>query len=331
MQARGPQDRWYLLYHRLRSGALLALSYLWAVVLGSLLLWLPWSSETGGLSLVDALFTATSAVCVTGLTVVDTGSAFTVFGKSVILLLIQAGGLGIMTFSVLMALAIGRMPALRDRWVIESMFGGNIKIQAWDLVKSIAVFTFICEAAGAVLLCVGWLNAGYPLGEALWYGLFHSVSAFCNAGFAFFPDSFEGFRGDLVVNLTVCGLIILGGIGFLVLYELAGFFRSPINRRVSLNTRLVLWTTLVLLAAGAVGIYLLEANNALQGMPLGQKLLASFFQSATARTAGFNTVNIAYLGNATILLLMLLMFVGASPGSCGGGIRTTSLALLIAL
>jgi len=331
MKAKSPKEKWPFFYRQLRYGRLLSLSYLWVIAIGTILLWLPWSSRKGDLSFMDALFTATSAVCVTGLTVVDTGSTFTAFGKSILLLLIQVGGLGIMTFSVLMALAIGRLPALRDRWVIESMFARNAKVQIWDLVKSIIKFTFICEAAGAVLLFLSWSKAGFSYGKALWYGMFHSVSAFCNAGFSFFPESLESFRGDWLLNLTVCSLIITGGIGFLVLYELIRLFREPLNRRVSLNTRLVLLTTLILLATGTAGFFLLEANNALKGMPFYHKLLASLFQSTTARTAGFSTVEIAYLGNATILMLIFLMFVGASPGSCGGGIRTTSLALLIAL
>lgn len=331
MKPKNSLDKWYLFYRRLRSGKLLTLSYLVAIVLGTALLWLPWSSENGDLSLIDALFTATSAVCVTGLTVVDTGTTFTLFGKSILLLLIQMGGLGIMTFSVLMALAIGRLPALRDRWIIESMFSKNTKVQIWDLVKSIIVFTLVCELVGVALLFTGWLNSGYSFGKAFWYGLFHSVSAFCNAGFTFFPDSLESFRGDWLINLTICGLIILGGIGFVALYEIARLIREPLHLRISLNTRLVLWTTVILLVSGTAGFYLLEANNALQGMPVQEKLLAGFMQSTTARTAGFNTVNISYLGDATILMLILLMFVGASPGSCGGGIRTTSLALLAAL
>ncbi|HUU26339.1 MAG TPA: potassium transporter TrkG [archaeon] len=325
------KDNWYVFYLRLRSGELLVFSYLGAIALGTVLLWLPWSSVNGGLHFVDALFTATSAVCVTGLTVVDTGTTFTVFGKSVLLLLIQIGGLGIMTFSVLMFLTAGRLPALRDRWVIESMFIRNQKILIWDLVKLIFLFTFICEAVGVLLLGAGWIKSGYPPVKAFCYGLFHSVSAFCNAGFAFFQNSLEDFRGDWLINFTVCGLIILGGIGFSVIYELSQRIRSPLSRRISLNTRLVLFTTLFLLGFGTLCICFFESSNALRGLPFGQKVLASFFQSTTARTAGFNTVRISFLSNASLLILILLMFIGASPGSCGGGIRTTSLALLFLL
>ena len=325
------KDRRYSLYLRLRSGELLILSYLFTVVAGTFLLWLPFSTTSGDLSLVDALFTATSAVCVTGLVVVDTGTSFSVFGKSILLFLIQLGGLGIMTFSVLMFLSIGRIPALRDRWAVESMFSANPKVGIWDLVKAIFIFTFICEAVGVILLSAGWIRVGFPPGKALWYGLFHSVSAFCNAGFAFFQNSLENYRSDWLISLTVAGLIIFGGIGFSVVYELGTRLVSSVRYRLSLHTRLVLWTTLFLLVGGAVLIYFIEANNALKGIPAGERVLSTFFQSATARTAGFDTINIDTLSNASLLLLIVLMFIGASPGSCGGGIRTTSLALLIHL
>jgi len=322
------RDKWYGFYLRLRSGELLILSYLVAIAGGTFLLWLPVSTATGDLPLVDALFTATSAVCVTGLVVVDTGATFSLFGKSVLLFLIQIGGLGIMTFSVLMFLTVGRLPALRDRWMVESLFSTNPKVLIWDLMKAILLFTLICEGAGMILLAAGWTRAGFPPGKALWYGLFHSVSAFCNAGFAFFQNSLENYRPDWLISLSVAGLIIFGGIGFSVIYELYSRLVGSVRHRLSLHTRLVLWTTLFLLAGGTVLLYFIEANNAFSGIPAGERLLASFFQSATARTAGFNTVAIHTLSNASLLLLIVLMFIGASPGSCGGGIRTTSLALL---
>ena len=320
-----------LMYSRLRSGELLLISYLCAIAVGTILLSLPFATLNGDLPVIDALFTSTSAVCVTGLTVVDTGTVFTLFGKIVILLMIQLGGLGIMTFSVLMFLTVGRLPALRDRWIMESMYSPNLKVRIWDLIKAVFIFTIICEATGAVLLSAGWITRGFSPGDAIWYGVFHSVSAFCNAGFAFFKDSLVGYRGDWLISLTVCGLIILGGIGFSVMYELSTWNRTVRRRKLSLNTRLVLWTTLFLLLSGTALLFFSEWNNSLKGLPLNEKVLACFFQSTTARTAGFNTIDISYLCNASLLVLILMMFVGTSPGSCGGGVRTTSLALLIAL
>lgn len=322
------KKNWTRFYQRLQSGQLLVLSFFFTILAGSVLLWLPWSVTDGGISYIDALFTTTSAVCVTGLNTVDPGTTFTIFGKLVLLGLIQIGGLGIMTFSVLMFLTVGRLPALRDRWLVENMYSQEGRIQVLNLVRTIFVFTLTAEALGALGLFTGWVREGMEPGKALWYGIFHSVSAFCNAGFAFFPDSFEGFAGNWWINLTTCALIISGGVGFAVLYELFDRFFLRHRHRLSLNTVLVLSTTLFLLAAGATGFYLLEAENTLLGMAPDKCFLASLFQSTTARTAGYNTVRIASLSNGTLLMIILLMFIGASPGSCGGGVRTTSLALL---
>ncbi|MCE5269898.1 hypothetical protein LLH00_01280 [bacterium] len=321
--------QWSRFYQRLQSGQLLVLSFFFTIAAGSVLLWLPWSVKGEGIHYIDALFTATSAVCVTGLSTVDTGTTFTLFGKLVLLGLIQVGGLGIMTFSVLMFLTVGRLPALRDRWLVENMYSQEGRIQVLNLVRTIFAFTFIAEALGAVGLFVGWFRSGMPLAKALWYGVFHSVSAFCNAGFAFFPNNFENYVGDWWINLSTCSLIISGGIGFSVLYELFDRYILRCRRRLSLHTRLVLYTTLFLLAVGALGFYVLEVDNTLLGMGPDKCFMASLFQSTTARTAGFNTIRISALSNGTLLIIILLMFIGASPGSCGGGVRTTSLALLV--
>lgn len=323
-------EKWARFYRRLRSGRLLALSYMLTIAAGTLLLMLPWSVEGEALSLVDALFTSSSAVCVTGLTVVDTGTTFSVFGKIILLALIQVGGLGIMTFTVLMFLTAGRLPALRDRWVIENMYSGQGQVQLLSLIRTIFLFTLFAEILGATCLFAGWLSEGFAPGEALWYGVFHSVSAFCNAGFAFFPDSMERFVGNWYINLSICGLIVSGGLGFAVMYELFGRFRVRSARRLSLHTRLVLVTTVFLIAAGAAAFLLLEANNTLTTLSAPERFMAGLFQSVTARTAGFNTIGMAGLSNGMLLVLIVLMFIGASPGSCGGGVRTTSLALLVA-
>ncbi len=255
-------------FRRLQSGQLMALSFLGVILLGTLLLWLPWSAAgERPVALIDALFTTTSAVCVTGLNVVTTADTFSLFGKVVIMLLIQIGGLGIISFSVMMFLTVGRIPALRDRWVIESMYSGSAPgLRIWELVRLIFLFTFITEAVGMSLLAIGFVTSGAPLGQSLWYGLFHSVSAFCNAGFDLTGSSFIPFRDSPLLLLTIAWLIILGGLGFAVVYELAVRARGR-RRRLSINSRLVLITTALLLLIGTAAFFLLERGNSLAGMP----------------------------------------------------------------
>ena len=319
-------------FRNLNSGYVLTLSYLLVIGLGTLLLLLPFSTNAGKeIGFLDSLFTSASAVCVTGLIVVDTATTFTIFGKVVCLFLMQVGGLGFMTFTVLMSLSIGKVPAMSNRWLMQETFASFQNVRIWNVVKSVFLVTFLCEVVGALLLAFSWVRLGYPLGKALFYGIFHSVSAFCNAGFALYPDSFEPFRGNFLINITTCLLIIIGGIGFFVIYETTQKIVSRSNRKYSLHSRLVLTTTLVLIIVGAVSIYFFESNNAMSGYPVGEKILGSLFQSVTARTAGFNTLKMPSLSNTSLLVLMVLMFIGASPGSCGGGIRTTSLAVVFAL
>jgi len=325
------RNGWSRNFSRLRSGQLLIISFLSAILVGAALLMLPFAAVDGRLSAIDALFTSTSAICVTGLTVVDTGSRFTFFGKIVILLLIQAGGLGIMTFSVLMFLALGQIPPLRDRWLLESTYAWDSRLKIWSLVKSIFVFTLISETAGAVVLAWGWQRTGMSLAKSAWNGIFHSVSAFCNAGFGLFPDSLESFRSSWLIILTVGGLIILGGIGFAVAYELFTFTVDKRRRRISLHTRIVLLTTFGLIVSAMLMFAYVESGNAFAGMSWPDRLVQGFFQGVTARTAGFDSVSIAAFSNASIMVFILLMFVGASPGSCGGGVKTTSFFLIFAL
>lgn len=314
---------------RVHPAYLVLFSYLTAAFVGSALLSLPAASTGQPVEPVDALFTATSAICVTGLIVVDTGSQFTILGKSVILVLIQLGGLGVMTFSVFLFLFLGRRLGTRGRWVINESFAATPTRDIGDLTRSIFLFTFIVELAGAVPLYFTW-RGRMGDGEALFSGLFHSVSAFCNAGFSFFRTSFETYRSDMVLNIVIMLLIVVGGIGFPVIYE---FFTDLKSRRkglrttLSLHTRMVLITTGVLILSGGVFIFLLESGSGLADLTVKGKILASFFQSITARTAGFNTLDISSLKAATLFIILMLMFIGASPGSCGGGIKTTSLAI----
>jgi len=307
---------------------LLLMSYLVTIAIGTLALILPAATVSGDIGVIDALFTATSSVCVTGLIVVDTGSYFSAFGQGVILFLIQIGGLGIMTISVALFQVIGKKVVFQQRMAMQEVFSHTPREDIYYLIRSVLLFTFTIEALGAVILFFYWRSA-YPLGEALYKAVFHSVSAFCNAGFAQFSDSLMTGRASLVLNLTVCGLIVLGGIGFPVVYEI---YRRTVLResgKVSIQTKSVVAASMGLLVAGML-IILVSERTLVSSMGWGNGLLAAFFQSVTCRTAGFNTLDIASLNTATLLFMMFLMLVGASPGSCGGGIKTTTFAVLTA-
>ncbi len=304
-------------------------SFVAAIGTGTALLLLPSSTVSGEISLVDALFTATSAVCVTGLAVVDTGSYFTTSGQLVILLLIQAGGLGIMTFSVLFFLLIGKRVSFRQRMVMQEVFAHTPREDIYRVVGAIFLFTGVVEGAGALILFLFWIGE-HSVMESAHLAVFHSISAFCNAGFALFSNNFIDYRASPVLNLTICILIVLGGIGFPVVYELYERMRSrrTIPARLTVHTRIVIITTALLIACG-MGLFIWgEHGNIFREAPLDEILWISLFQSITARTAGFNTVDIGQLSNSTVMALMFLMFWGASPGSCGGGVKTTTLAVL---
>jgi trk system potassium uptake protein TrkH len=318
---------------KMPPAALVVFSYLAAALTGTILLTLPAASTGEPLSVIDGFFTATSGICVTGLIVIDTGSQLTIFGKTVLLVLIQMGGLGVMTFSVFLFLFLGRGMGLKGRWIISESFTAAPLQDVRSLLKAVFLFTFIMEAVGTCLLYLVWGREMAAPG-ALFTSLFHSISAFCNAGFSFFSTSFSGYRGSVLLNGTIMTLIVIGGIGFPVMYELLQRvrYRERYHRRpFSLHMRMVLWTTAILIVSGAVLIFLLERGHSLQALPWHEKVLTSLFQSITARTAGFNTLDIPKLGGATLFILIMLMFIGASPGSTGGGIKTTSLAVMAAI
>jgi trk system potassium uptake protein TrkH len=311
---------------------LILLSYLAAIGIGTAFLLLPFSNVSGDISLVDALFTATSAVCVTGLTVVDTGSYFTTSGQIIVLLLIQAGGLGIMTFSILFFLVAGKRVSFRHRMIMQEVFAHTPREDIYRVVGSIFLFTGMVEVAGALPLFLFWIQ-DHSVSQAVYLAVFHSISAFCNAGFALFSDSFIGCRASPLLNLTICSLIVLGGIGFPVVYELYESVRGRTTRkakpaRLSVQTRVVLIVTALLIISGMAFFLWGEYGNALRGVPMRESLWIALFQSVTSRTAGFNTVDLAQLSNPTIMVMIFLMFWGASPGSCGGGVKTTTFAVL---
>jgi trk system potassium uptake protein TrkH len=304
-------------------------SFLLAIFTGALLLKTPIATTTGHIAWTDALFTATSAVCVTGLAVVDTGTYFTTFGQWVILGLIQIGGLGVMTVSVMLFQWVGYSISIHQRKIMQDAFTHTPRADIHSLVKSIIFLTLSCEGIGAILLTIHW-HGEMPIWRAFYYAVFHSVSAFCNAGFALFPDSMVRYSGSPLLNLTVCWLIVVGGLGFPVLYDLQCWikFRSQKRCRISIQTKTVVLTTFILIVGGALLFGLMEQSS-LEAMPsTTQRILTPIFQSITCRTAGFNTVDVASLKDATLCLMIFLMFFGASPGSCGGGVKTTTLALL---
>jgi trk system potassium uptake protein TrkH len=309
----------------------LILSFITIILLGTWLLNLPHAARTKPAPFIDALFTATSAVCVTGLIVVDTGSFYSQFGQMVILSLIQVGGLGIMTFSVFFYLLLGRSIGIRDRRIIQDTFSQFPIRNIYVLLKSVFLYTIAIESVGGFFLFLGWKNSFSPM-KGLYFSIFHAISAFCNAGFSLFSDSFEGFQNNILVNLSLTSLIILGGIGFIVLREMVGIgFRKNTPPGISLHSKVVLTTTAALIILGTLLIFFIERDGSLLKFPLGKQILISYFQSVTSRTAGFNTIPMVSLSNATLFLLVIFMFIGASPGSCGGGIKTTNLATLISL
>ncbi|MBU2648632.1 TrkH family potassium uptake protein [bacterium] len=305
-------------------------SFILMILFGTLMLKLPISTQAGEISWIDAIFTATSAVCVTGLTVVDTGSYFSFFGQCVILFLIQIGGIGVMTISVSLFRWMGRVITFHQRMAMQDLFAHTPRGDIFKLVKSVFYVTVGAELIGTILLTIHWSHE-YPFWEALFKGVFHSVSAFCNAGFALFSDSMMGYSNNLLLNLTVCGLIVIGGIGFPVLYDLQfrTLNRKERNVRLSVQTKTVLITTAVLIVSGALMFARLE-HQTMKSQSIIHHVLISVFQSITTRTAGFNTVDISSLGDATLTMMIFFMFFGASPGSCGGGVKTTTLALLTA-
>lgn len=311
-----------------RSELSIVISFAGLIAVGTCLLLLPFSTTSGFIAPVDALFTATSAACVTGLIVVDTGTYFTPIGQGIILALIQLGALGIITFSSFFAILLGKKMPLKQREVVRKTHSSLDPRSFLELVKRIVIFTFAIEGAGALLLFLMW-HREFETGVALWQSIFHAVSGFCNAGFSLFHDSLVGYQTNPGVNLIFMLLILMGGIGFLVIYDVERMFLF--RERLSLHSKLALITTGILLLLGTAGFFVLESENALRDFSFGDGLLVAFFQSVTARTAGFNTIDFALLTNSTLVMTMILMFIGGSPGSTAGGIKTTTFALLMAM
>ncbi len=304
--------------------------FLGMILLGTLLLMLPFATTGQGIRFIDALFTMTSAVCVTGLIVLDTPKDFTLFGQLVILLGIQLGGLGYSTIATLLLLALGRRIGLRDRMMMMEVLNTLSMEGLVRFVKVIVLITFAIEGVGAIVLTARFAP-DMEIGRAVYFGVFHSLSAFNNAGFALFSDSLFSYRGDVVVNVTVLGLTIFGGLGFLVyrdfLENLAGA-----RFRLTTHTKLALTVTGLLLVLGTFALWGLEIRNdrTLAKLPFGEQWMVAFFHAVAARTAGFSTVDVNFMSIPTLYLMILLMVIGASPGSTGGGIKTTTFGIICA-
>ena len=321
-----PTDRPWSLSRHLTPARIFILSFAGLILGGAFLLWLPFAS-TKGIRFVDALFMSASAVCVTGLASVDVGTDLSTAGQVILICLFQFGGLGIITFSAFLFGMMGRGISFKGREIVQSTFLHTPRRDFFFILKSVILSTFLIESAGVALLFIRF-SMDFPEGQALYYAVFHSISAFNNCGFSLFPDSFTRYQGDLLLNFTILTLIILGGIGFVVHHEVFARLKDS-NARLSLHSRIVLITTACLIVSGAALFWLFEQDYILRGLSPQAQVLVSLFQSITPRTAGFNTVDIGQLTNATILLLLVLMFIGGSPGSTAGGIKTTSFALLL--
>jgi trk system potassium uptake protein len=307
----------------------LVLSFTGLILSGAILLRLPVAAAREPLTLLDALFTATSAVCVTGLIVVDTPNDLTVFGQVVVLSLIQLGGLGYMAVTTVVGVALGRQLSLHERLTLQEALNIHSMEGLARFVLTVLKLTLAFELTGAAILAAWWAS-DYGVGQSIYYGLFHAISAFNNAGFALFSDSLMRFRGDWVVNLVVTSLIICGGLGFVVLTEIG---RVRQYRRFSTHTRLVLMLTAALIIGTTALIWLIEHNNprTLGALSVSESILAAYFQAVTPRTAGFNTLDMGVMLPPSLFLIILLMFIGAAPGGTAGGVKISTFSITVAV
>lgn len=314
----------------LSPAQLVLLSFSGVIFLGTFLLMLPFASTTGkSIPFIDSFFMATSATCVTGLATLSLSNDLTFFGQAVILVLIQIGGLSIMTLYSSMAIMLGRSMGMKDRVVLQDLLDVSSLEELFATIINIIRYTFFIELWGGIVLTIGFIFEGFEFGKALYYGFFHSISAFCNAGFSLFDTSLESYDTNFMITGTIMVLITTGGIGFIVLKELIEVFSKQKKiKNLGLHSKVVLMTSFLLTAVGAIFFFYSEYLNALDKYTFWEKVSVSLFQSVTLRTAGFNTLDLGNLQSYTIVMMAVFMFIGASPGSTGGGIKTTTLAIL---
>ncbi len=313
---------------KLQPSQILVLGFLFIILLGAIILSTPFVTNNGqSIGFINAFFTATSAVCVTGLVVVDTGSYWNYFGKTVIITLIQVGGLGFMTMASLLTLVAGRKFSLKKRIVMQESMGTKHLSGVVRITKYAVYMTFTFELIGAFILSFRFIPL-YGNLKGIYYAVFHSISAFCNAGFDIMGtgNSISQFAKDPLVSITISLLVIIGGLGFMVIAELLRFNKF---KKWSLNAKVVIVSTLFLLFVGFIFIMILEYNNphTIKDFSFGEKVIASLFASMTPRTAGFNTIDLNSMRHASLVLTMIFMFIGGSPSSTAGGVKTTTIAL----
>jgi trk system potassium uptake protein TrkH len=317
-------------FFSLRPAQMVFFSFFGVIITGAFMLMLPISANEGvNVQFIDALFISTSATCVTGLATISIVDTFSVFGQVVVAILIEIGGLSIMTLYASMAIFLGQSLEMKDRIMMMDVLDASNLEQLLSEILNIAKYALFIQLWGMVILTIAFTFEGFDFSTALYFGFFHSISAFCNAGFALFNNNLEGFVVSPAIHLTIAILIILGGLGFMVLREITDVFAGTRKlNQFTLHSKVVLTTTGVLLASGSIFIFFGEFLNTLDSYSLWEKMQIAFFQSVTLRTAGFNSIPFASLHAHTIFMMILFMFVGGSPGSTAGGIKTTSLAIL---
>jgi trk system potassium uptake protein TrkH len=330
-------------WRRLSAPALFLMSFIVLIAIGTLgLMVLPGLQNGQKLSFVDSVFTMTSAACITGLSVTDVSVQFTRLGQAWILLFVQLGGIGVLTLSTMLIGALGRRLSLRSEMLAMAPTRHDDRTEVWQIALKVARFTIVVEVIGIVLLFALWLPR-FDLDDAAWHATFHAISGYCNAGFSTFSDSLMGFQNSPLTLIVISLLVIVGGFGFLTFEELLRWYRTSRAQRVGVRIRVtgvhrlsshtwvVVVTTLVLLFGGWILFAIFEWPDALSTMSTGEKLANSWFMSVTARSSGFNSLDYTTIGNDSATLTMMLMFVGGSPGSTAGGIKTSTLAVLVAL
>jgi trk system potassium uptake protein TrkH len=321
-----------IIYYKTNPARFMLTGFVLAILIGTFVLLLPQSTTAGHISLVDALFTATSAVCVTGLIVLDTPVDFTMTGQLAILTMIQLGGIGIVFFSVLFTFVFMGKVSVGQKSIFSSMMTPQASWEMWGVFRTIFIFTITVEILGAIFMFQPMLKiTGGDTTTAIYYSVFHSISGFCNAGFSLFSDSFMGLRYEPLAVIPLMFLIVFGGVGFFIIDDIIQYVRTKGKRNITLHSKMVLIVSGVLILGGAVMVFFFESFNSIADVGLGQKVIDSLFMSVTARTAGFNTIDIGGLSNPTLFVVAILMFIGASPGSTGGGVKTSTMAVIWAL
>jgi trk system potassium uptake protein TrkH len=323
-------DLGFLYKLNLKPAQVVLITFFMIIIIGAFLLVLPISATANtSISFIDALFMATSATCVTGLASISLSDSFSIPGQMIVLILIQIGGLGIMTLSSSMTILMGRTLGMKEQVAMQDVLDISSMEELMKMIVDIVKYTFVLELFGGVVLTTAFFMEGMEFGQSVYYGFFHAISAFCNAGFSLFNNSLEGYAGNSVINMTISILVLCGGLGFVVLKELkTAIMKRKSFKNLTVYTKIILTVNACLLGLGTIFIFMNEFLHSLVEYSLFDKLMVSFFQAMTTRTAGFNTIALNDFHPHTLYIMTLFMFIGASPGSTGGGIKNTTFALL---